>query len=161
MRGEPLPEPAQLPAGKQANQGAVLPAQRSEVGTAAVDQQQPDPEFPDQGAVMGGEPVARDLIHQRRMERHVLLGHRGEIPAPNGVIEPGGGSGESLGSFAMAALEGVGGGQLQNPAGQEDRTDVALRERHDGCPPVERQPDQPLVGQLVEGLPKGVAGNAE
>ncbi len=161
MGGEPLAEPAQLPAGNQPNQGAVLPAQRGEVGTAAVDQQQPDPEFPDQGSVMGGEPVARKLIHQRRMERHVLLGYRGGVPAPDGVIEPGGGGGESLSRFAMAALEGIGGRQLQDPAGQEDRPDVGLRQRHDAGPPVERVPNQPLVGQLVESLPKGVPGNAE
>jgi len=161
MGGEPLAEPGQLPAGNQPNQGAVLPAQRGEVGTAAVDQQQPDPEFPDQGAVMGGEPVACDLIDQRRMKGHILLGHRGGIPAPDGVIEPGGGGGECLGRLAMAALEGIGGGQLQDPAGQEDRANVGLRERHDARPPVERMPNQPLVGQLVKGLPEGVAGNAE
>lgn len=128
MRGEPLPEPLQLPAGNQANQGPVLPAQGGEVGMAAVNQQQSDPEFPDKSAVNGGEPIARDLIHQRRMERHVLLGDGGGIPTQDGVIESGGGGGEGLSRFAMAAREGIGGGKLQDPAGKEDRPNVGLRE---------------------------------
>lgn len=161
MGREPLRESAQLPSGKQPNEGPVLPAQRGEVRTPAVDQEQPDPEFPDQGAVMRREPIARELIDQGGMKRHVFLGHRGGIAAPDRVVEPGGGNGECLRGLAMAALEGTGGRQLEHSASQEDRTDVGLRERHHGRAPVERMPNQALVDQLAECLPKGVAGDAE
>ena len=95
------------------------------------------------------------------MKRHVLLGHRGGIAAPDRVVEPGGGNGECLSGLTMAALESTGGGQFEDPTSQEDRTDVGLRKRHHAGAPVERMPDQSLVGQLMEGLPEGVAGDAE